>query len=86
MKIQTFVIGSVLALALFLFAQKRPETTQPGSFREVVDLTHSLPAGGFEKARKPAYRLETVALFEKVSSSASSEQFATRIEAPALLG
>jgi kynurenine formamidase len=86
MKIQTFVIGSVLALALFLFAQKRPETSQPGSFREVVDLTHSLPAGGFEKPRKSGFRLETVALSEKISSSASSEQFATRIEAPALLG
>lgn len=86
MKIQTFVIGSVLALALFLFAQKRPETTQPGSFREVVDLTHSLPASGFEKPRKSGYRLETVALSERISSSASSEQFATRIEAPALLG
>ncbi len=43
MKIQTFVIGYVLALALFLFAQQRPESTQPGGFREVVDLTHSLP-------------------------------------------
>ncbi len=86
MKIQTFVIGSVLALALFLFAQKRPETSQPGSFREVVDLTHSLPASGFEKPRNSNYRLETVALSERISSSASSEQFATRIEAPALLG
>src|SRR5216683_640565 len=43
MRIQTFVIGSVLALALFLFAQPRPRTAQPGGFREVVDLTHSVP-------------------------------------------
>src|SRR5690242_13531013 len=84
MRIQTFVIGSVLALALFLFAQKRPEATQPGAFREVVDLTHSLPAGGFEKPRKVGYRLETVAFSEKISSQAS-EQFATRIDAPARL-
>jgi kynurenine formamidase len=85
MKIQTFVIGSVLALALFLFAQNRPGATQPGAFREVVDLTHSLPAGGFEKPRKSGYRLETVALSEKISSSEASEQFATRIDAPARL-
>jgi kynurenine formamidase len=86
MKIQTFVIGSVLALALFLFAQKRPGTTQPGSFREVVDLTHSLPADGFGKPQKSGYRFETVALSEKISSSDASEQFATRIDAPARLG
>src|ERR1700730_12708128 len=95
MRIHTFVIGSVLALALFLFAQQRPGTTQPGGFREVVDLTHSLPASGFEKPQKSRYRLETVALSEKMpsshpseshaSESQASEQFATRIDAPARL-
>jgi kynurenine formamidase len=83
-KIHTFVIGSVLALALFLFAQQRPGTPQPGTFREVVDLTHSLPASGFEKPQKSGYRLETVALSEEMSSE-PSEQFATRIDAPARL-
>jgi kynurenine formamidase len=94
MRIHTFVIGSVLAVALFLFAQKRPETIQPGGFREVVDLTHSLPASGFENTQKPGYRLETVALSERMGSSASespvsetqaSRHFATRIDAPARL-
>jgi kynurenine formamidase len=85
MRIHTFVIGSVLALALFLFAQKRPGTAQPGSFREVVDLTHSLPAASLERAQRPGYRLETVALSEKISPSKSqaSAEFATRIDAPA---
>jgi len=88
MKIHTFVVGSVLAVALFLFAQQRPGTTQPGGFREVVDLTHSLPASGFDKPRNSGYRLETVALSEKMplsgsSESPASEQFATRIDAPA---
>jgi kynurenine formamidase len=85
MRIHTFVIGSVLALALFLFAQARPGTSQPGGFREVVDLTHSLPASGLERQQKSGYRLETVALSEKISSSEASEQFATRIDAPARL-
>jgi kynurenine formamidase len=93
MRIHTFVIGSVLAVALFLFAQKRPETTQPGGFREVVDLTHSLPANGFERPKKPSYRLENVALSERVpsvsepraSETQASKQFATRIDAPARL-
>ena len=86
MKIQKFVIGYVMALALLLFAQQRPAATQPGAFREVVDLTHSLPANGFETPRKPAYRLETAALTEKISASEASETFATRIYAPARLG
>jgi len=87
MRIHTFVIGSVLAVALFLFAQKRPETAQPGGFREVVDLTHSLPASGLEKPQKTGYRLENVALSERLPSSKpqASKQFATRIDAPARL-
>ena len=59
MKIHTFVIGSVLALALFLFAKQRPEANQPGSFREVVDLTHSLPTSAESKANS-AYQLQNV--------------------------
>ena len=87
MRIQTFVIGSVLALTLFLFAQQRPGTSQPGGFREVVDLTHSLPTHGSDTA-KSAYRLQTVAMTESTRSSSSvlaSEQFATRMDAPARL-
>ena len=67
MRIQKFVIGSVLALALLLFAQQRPGTTQPAGFREVVDLTHALSTNGFETPHKSGYRLETVALSEKTS-------------------
>ena len=69
MRIHTFVIGSVLAVALLLFAQQRPATAQPAGFREVVDLTHALPANGLEKQQKSGYRLETVALSEKISPS-----------------
>ncbi len=88
MKIQKFVIGYVLALALLLFAQQRPATSsQPAGFRQVVDLTHSLPANGLETPRKSAYRLETAALTEKMAlSGPASEQLATRIDAPARLG
>ncbi len=41
MKFRTFVIGYVLALALFLVAQRRTEAVQPAAFHGVVDLTHS---------------------------------------------
>lgn len=40
MKIKTFVIGYVLALAIFLFAQRRTPSEQEARF-VVVDLTHS---------------------------------------------
>jgi kynurenine formamidase len=91
MKIQTFVIGYVLALALFLFAQHRPETsqlTQPGGFREVVDLTHSLPTPASQPSQRSAFGLQNVAMAENSGSSepaSSSEQFATRMDAPARL-
>jgi kynurenine formamidase len=89
MKIQTFVIGYVLALALFLFAQQRPEAAQPSGFREVADLSHSLPTPTSEAAGKSSYRLQTVAINERAISSApgipASEQFATRMDAPARL-
>ena len=88
MKIQKFVIGYVLALALLLFAQQRPATTQAAGFREVADLTHSLPTNGFESPHKSGYRLETVALSEKTyaAGTSSSDQFSTRIDAPSRLG
>src|SRR3974390_2622309 len=41
MKTQTLVIGYALALALFLFGQRRPDAVASGSFSGVVDLTHS---------------------------------------------
>jgi len=79
MKIHTFVIGSVLALALFLFAKQRPEANPPGTFREVVDLTHSLPTFAESKTNS-AYQLQNVPMG---GSSPSAQQFPTRIDAPA---
>lgn len=43
MKIKTFVIGYVLALAIFLFAQRRSTPEQDSRF-VVVDLTHPVSA------------------------------------------
>jgi kynurenine formamidase len=43
MKIQTFVVGCALALALLLFAQqRRPEGMEPTGYHSVVDLTHAM--------------------------------------------
>lgn len=40
MQWRTFSIGWILALAVILFAQRRPAEPQPFAFRQVVDLTH----------------------------------------------
>lgn len=42
MRIHTFVLGAALALALFLFGQRRPSEMQVTAIHSVVDLTHSL--------------------------------------------
>lgn len=41
MRIHTFVIGVVFAVALFLFAQRRPDAQQQVGFHGVLDLTHT---------------------------------------------
>jgi len=70
MKIRTLIAGYVLALALFLFAQRHPGSSSPTGFRAVVDLTHSFDAGAL--AHQPAGK-----------SVLSFEQLGTRIDAPA---
>ena len=44
MKWKTFVVGYAFAIALLLFAQRRPQPTQPGGFTGVVDLTRRTSA------------------------------------------
>jgi len=70
MKIRTLIAGYVLALALFLFAQRHPDSSSPTGFHAVVDLTHSLDAG--RVAHQPAGK-----------SALSFEQMGTLIDAPA---
>ncbi len=70
MKTRTLIVGYVLALALFLFAQRHPGSASPTGFHAVVDLTHPIDAQAL--TYQPA---------EKVSLSPA--QFDTRIDAPA---
>lgn len=41
MQWRTFIIGWILAVALLLFAQRRPTESRHYAYREVVDLTHA---------------------------------------------
>jgi kynurenine formamidase len=88
MKTQTLVIGYALVLALFLFAQRRTGSVQPGGFSGVVDLTHpwtekteKIAARPRAGAVRPAALLERDTL-RRVSASTSNN---TNIDAPAHL-
>jgi kynurenine formamidase len=82
MKFQTIVVGYVLALALFLFAQRRPTditATTPSVFHGIVDLTHpSLETNAGHDSLK-----RTAPSTRAKSSIRSSQESATQIEAPA---
>lgn len=89
MKIRTFIVGCVLTLALFLFAQRRSDSAPPAGFREVVDLTHAINAQvpTYELSEKSAYQEKTVATIEKNGYFARNislpEHFGTHLDAPA---
>lgn len=88
MKIKTFVIGYVLALAIFLFAQHRSTPEQNTRF-VVVDLTHSL------NAALPTYELAKHRRYTEPIMAASGgdgyfarqiilpERYGTHLDAPA---
>jgi len=63
MKIRTLIAGYVLALALFLFAQRRPTASPPAEFRAVVDLTHAFPEKSAASPLQFGTRIEAPAYF-----------------------
>ena len=89
MKIRTFIVGCVLALALFLFAQRRSDSVQTSGFSHVLDLTHAINSRvpTYELSEQSAYQAKTVATIEKDHYFARNislpEHFGTHIDAPA---
>jgi len=89
MKIKTFIIGCCLALALFLFAQRRQDSVQLPDFHSIVDLTHTIDSQvpTYEASDKPAYQARTVASLDKDGYFAREislpEHFGTHLDAPA---
>jgi len=89
MKARTFIVGSALALALLLFAQRRETSPAATAFHEVLDLTHTLDAQvpTYELSEKPAFRATTVATLDKDGYFAREislpEHFGTHLDAPA---
>jgi kynurenine formamidase len=77
MRFKTFIIGLVLSLVVFLFAQRHPVgTAQPGGFRGVVDLTHVI-----DLSIRPADLKNSLASARR----SAPEQFATQMDAPSQL-
>jgi kynurenine formamidase len=86
MRIKTLVIGYALALALLVFAQRRPDAMPASNFTGVVDLTHPVGHGGVASIHDRA-PLRSAGLVQKdglrrVSASTSTN---TNIDAPARL-
>jgi kynurenine formamidase len=89
MKIKTFVIGCVLALAIFLFAQRHTGAEPTSRFSATVDLTHAINSQTptYEASDKPAFQVKTVARIERDGYFAREislpEHFGTHLDAPA---
>lgn len=89
MKTKTFIVGCALALALFLFAQRRQDSVPASAFRSIVDLTHTIDSQvpTYEISDTPVYQAKTVASLDKEGYFAREitlpEHFGTHLDAPA---
>lgn len=87
MRLQTFVVGAILALAIFLFAQRQETPAERPLLKAAIDLTHPL------SERTPGYtpdeklQAKQVASYEKEGYYARAlglfEHFGTHVDAPA---
>lgn len=89
MKVKTFVVASVLALAILLFAQHHTNSLRTAGFSRVVDLTHELgpDTPNYEPTAKPVFQARDIATVDKAGYFAREitlpEHFGTHIDAPA---
>lgn len=89
MKLKTFSIAGVLAIAVFLFAQRPAPAPPHPLFAGVVDLTHTVSekAPNWEGTAKSPYEVRQLGSYEKAGYFSRSislpEHFATHVDAPA---
>ena len=82
MRIKTVVIGFALALALLLFAERRPGALPSGTFTGVVDLTHPLSRA----QNAPGSLVRSAAMVQKDSlRRVTTSSNNTSIDSPARL-
>jgi len=86
---KTFAVGCTLAVALFLFAQRKPIMSDPAMYRSVIDLTHSLDGRspnweGTEESPYQATELGNIhrdGYYSRVFTT--QEHYGTHLDAPA---
>lgn len=89
MKLKTFIVGYIVAVALFLFAQHHNNVAPSGGFTSVVDLTHAIngKVPTYEPGQDAEFHVKSVATVEKDKYFAREfsmpEHFGTHIDAPA---
>src|SRR5262249_18873368 len=89
MKIKKFVVGYIMALAIFLFAQRHTEAVPSAALHAVIDLTHTVGENNpaYENSAKPLFEAKTSATIEKDGYFSREislpEHFGTHIDAPA---
>ena len=89
MKWKTFGIGYMLAIAIFLFAERRSTNPPAPAFTSVIDLTHEVgdKTPTFDEAGKDRFQARTVAQIDKDGYFARyiclPEHFGTHLDAPA---
>ena len=84
MKIRTFVIGYVFALAIFLFAQHR-SPLEPTDHYAVVDLTHAIGSAPANESGKISAHPMWTAAKDSAHDVSDPASYGTRIAAPAHL-
>jgi len=86
---KTFAVGCSLALALFLFAQRRPAMPDPSAFRTVLDLTHALNdhSPNWEGTAQSPFHATTPGTIERDGYYSrvftTPEHYGTHLDAPA---
>lgn len=87
MRLNTFVAGGILAVAIFLFAQHHPAATEKPLFKAAIDLTHTISENspGFTEQEK--FQARPVAQYDHhgyfAREIAMPEHFGTHVDAPA---
>jgi len=85
MRFRTFIVGLVLSLVVFLFAQRRRTVTQPSTFRGVVDLTHVIDLSIRPSDLKDSSSARPITDKNSARDHSGPEQFPTQIDAPSQL-
>ncbi len=87
MRLQTFVVGAILALAIFLFAQRKQTPAERPLLKSAIDLTHALNESTPGYTPDEKLHARHVAAYEKEGYFARRislfEHFGTHVDAPA---